>query len=263
MSSRPAVAEPALDGRLLPWCKKGFAWRHPEWWSLAASAMAWGLLVARATAAVGSGGAGHLTHGHGLAMASAGQPLAWATASLDWLLMIVAMMVPLVVAPIRTTAARSLWSRRHRAIGGFLVGYLGAWTLMGLAASGLVAVLGVRESLPLPAAAALGFLGAALWQLNPIRDGAVRRCHRTMPLAPSGWRADRDCLCYGWRIGCRCLVSCGALMTACLLASHGMLAMAAAAAVGAAERYAPRADRRLAALAIAGIALAYASGAMR
>jgi predicted metal-binding membrane protein len=257
-----AVAEPAVQGRLLRFCK-AFAWRHPEWWSLAASAAAWVLLVARASSALGSGGAGHAAHQHGAAMVSAGHGLAWATASLDWVLMIVAMMVPLVVAPIRTSAARSFWSRRHRAIGGFLLGYLAAWALLGVFANGVVTLLAAGESFPPPAAAALAFAAAAAWQLTVFKDRALRGCHRTMPLAPSGWRADRDCLRYGWSIGCRCLVSCGALMVACVLAGHGMVAMTAAAAVGAAERYAPGADRRLAALAIATIALAYAGGALR
>ena len=45
----------------------------------------------------------------------------WAAATLAWSLMVVAMMVPLVRHPVRITAARSLWPRRDRAIGGFLL----------------------------------------------------------------------------------------------------------------------------------------------
>jgi predicted metal-binding membrane protein len=58
-----------------------------------------------------------------------------------WLVMTVAMMVPLTVASIRTTAARSLWSRRERAVAGFLLGYLGPWLIAGMAVTMLATVL--------------------------------------------------------------------------------------------------------------------------
>ncbi len=58
-----------------------------------------------------------------------------------WMLMVVAMMFPLVIGSVRTVAARSLWRRRHRAIAGFLTGYAGAWFLVGLVASMLIALV--------------------------------------------------------------------------------------------------------------------------
>lgn len=256
MSRPPQGPAWVTAARLLPLCKR-VAWRQPEWWSLAASAAAWVLIVAQAA----SSQAGH--H-HGPEAFSPGAPLhAWWALSADWLVMVVAMMLPMVVEPIRTAAARSLWARRHRAIGGFLVGYLTPWILLGLLASGLTVAVGLGERLPGAAGAAIGFALAAGWQLTAVKWRAVRSCHRTMPLAPSGWRADRDCLSYGWMIGCRCLVSCWALMAACLLSGHGLLAMACAAAFGLAERRLPQTDRRLAGAAVAGLALVYAAVALR
>lgn len=38
-----------------------------------------------------------------------------------WLLMVVAMMFPFIIGPVRGTAIRSLWRRRHRAIASFLL----------------------------------------------------------------------------------------------------------------------------------------------
>jgi predicted metal-binding membrane protein len=251
----------AAIARLPALCKEA-AWRHPEWWSLMASGAAWALLVARAgPTAMGAGAHAHL-HGR-LALSPDGQPAAWRMESLHWLLMVVAMMLPMVVNPIRTTAARSLWARRHRAIGGFLIGYMTPWALLGLAAHGLIAVSGGGDWLHVPAAAAIGFAVAALWQFTAVKRRAALWCHRTAPLAPAGWAADRDCLGYGWMIGCRCLASCWALMVACLLAGHGIAAMACGAIVGASERQLPRAGQRLGSAVIAGLALAYAIAAQR
>jgi hypothetical protein len=258
--SRPVPGAQAVSGRLVPLCRR-LAWRHPEWWSLAASAAAWGLIVARASSAARGPSSPHGHHGTA-ALSLHSHPSGWWPAALDWLLMIMAMMLPLVVEPIRTAAARSLWARRHRAIAGFLLGYVTPWLLLGALAGGLIAAVGLRQRTSLPVAAAIAFAVAAAWQLTPIKRRALRWCHRTVPLAPSGWRADRDCLHFGWTIGCRCVVSCGALMMACLLGGHGILAMTGVATVGAAERFLPRADPRIWGVAVVGLAAVYAWGAL-
>jgi len=248
--SRPApTSPPLLIGG------KRFVWRHPEWWSLALSLVAWMAILVRmasGTRAAGSTSGGH--HGH-----AGGSHLAWWAGSLDWLLMVVAMMVPLVVGPIRTTAARSLWARRHRAIGGFLVGYLAPWALLGLAVAVLLEGLAPVAWLARPATPAFAFAVAAGWQLTGIKRRTLVGCHRTRPLSPASWRADHDCVSYGWMIGWQCVLSCWGLMVACVLAGHGMFAMAFAGIAGALERFLPRADRRLVAAAMAGVALLYAA----
>jgi predicted metal-binding membrane protein len=194
------------------------AWRHPEWWSLAASAAAWLALALGASA------------GH--------HASAWDSAS-RWLLMIVAMMVPLVLGSVRVAAERSLWRRRDRAMALFIVGYLAPWLPVGLLASALAAHVPLES----PAVAAAAFGVAAAWQLTPMKRRALLACHRTAPLAPRGWRADRDCLRYGSMIGQSCLVGCWALMLACHLAGHGITTMACVGAVGVVERYIARPDR--------------------
>ena len=146
------------------------------------------------------------------------------------------------------TARRSLWYRRDRAIGGFLVSYLGPWLLIGLFASAPAAALSLDGRSYLPALAALGFAVAAAWQLTPIRRRALWSCHRTAPLAPHGWRADRDCIRYGWEIGRSGLVSCWAMMDVGF--------------IGATERYATRPRRPVIAGALAGLALVYATLAL-
>jgi predicted metal-binding membrane protein len=173
----------------IPFVTPRIAWRHPEWWALAIAACAWMAMLQP-----------HAHHSHG--------------AFALWVLMTLAMMVPMVVLPMRTAAERSLWRRRHRAIAGFLIGYLACWAIVGI----LIARIELRFG------AAIAFAIAAAWQLTPQKRRALTACHRTMPLAPRGWRADRDCIRYGLRIGARCVISCWALMLACVLTGHALLA---------------------------------------
>jgi predicted metal-binding membrane protein len=104
---------------------------------------------------------------------------------------------------------------------------------------------------------AAGFAAAALWQLTPVKRWALRACHRAMPLAPQGWRAEMDCLRYGSTMGGYCLASCGVLMLACSLAGHSLPAMLGAAALGVVERYGPRVSDRMILGGICSFAAAY------
>jgi predicted metal-binding membrane protein len=234
---------------------KRLAWPYPEWWSLALCVVAWLMFLAYPMA-VGP----HMSHGNhakGTTVLPYSQAV-WTAEAFWWLVMSVAMMVPLVLDPIRTTAARSLWRRRHRAISGFLTGYLVLWMLFGIVASMAISELQSQIQLEPAQAAALGFAAAVLWQVAPVKRRAVLACHRTLPIAPAGWRADLDCLRYGWMVGSSCLVSCWALMLACLLSGHSIPAMACATAVGWTERNRARPNQRLLCAVIAILALAYA-----
>lgn len=183
------------------------AWAHPEWWALALSALAWTALF-RAPAN---------EHVHGQLL----------SAVIRWTIMVIAMMFPLLVGSIRITAERSLWPRRHRAIGVFLLGYLAIWL-----AAGAVIQLGNKV-----VTGALAFAIATAWQLGAPKRRALRSCHIAFPLAPRGWRADRDCVRYGWMIGWNCVASCGPLMAACHLTAHGVPAVLTITALTVIERY--------------------------
>jgi predicted metal-binding membrane protein len=191
-----------------------FAWRHPEVWALALSTAAWIWMMAPRP-----------HHHAGMA---------------QWLLMTVAMMLPMVIRPIRVAVRRSLWERRHRAMAEFLAGYIGCWLAVG------AAVIVAATRLPdwrwsAPAAFAI----AGVWQLTRTKRLALTGCHLTAPLAPRGWRADRDCVTYGFAVGTRCVVSCWALMLACFATGHAMPAMLTATAICAVERYAARPNQHL------------------
>jgi hypothetical protein len=235
---RRAPAEP-LAARL-----ERFRWRHPEWWMLAISALAWAWIT---IGAVGSHAPPSTALHHGAHAAAA--PTSSTGMFAGWIVMIAAMMLPLLVEAVRTAAARSLWTRRDRAIALFLAGYAAPWVLTGVAV--LAAARAVAPASPRWAAVA--FAAAALWQLTPTKKRALLSCHRTRPLAPRGWRADRDCLRYGWTVGRHCVMSCGMMMAACVLASHAVVPMAGVTAIAAVERRMPRLRPRVTACALAAL----------
>ena len=214
-------------------------WRYPHWWAATLSAAAWCWLTVRWWRS-------SLQHPH------------TAFTIVDWMIMVFAMMLPLVIDHIRFTAVRSLWARRQRATVLFVCGYLGTWLLIGVALSAMTLVIGTTHVLDFRWTPAAAFAAASLWQLAPAKRRALAKCHRTMPLAPHGWRANRDCLRYGWITGTRCAVTCGALMLACAFAGHGVLAMLSATAVAGVERYDTRAHQRSTPAALGVIAVVYA-----
>jgi predicted metal-binding membrane protein len=165
--------------------------------------------------------------------------------------MVAAMMIPQVLSEVRRTAEDSLWGRRNRAVTGFLAGYIGP----SLAAGIVVAFLRQGSWTHALAAPALGFVAAAAWTLSPGRRRVLIACHQRLPLAPTGWRADYDCLRYGVAIGAACLRKCWPLMLACALSGHHLAAMAGGMIVGVVEQRSFRSPARYAfwgALALAG-----------
>jgi hypothetical protein len=205
-----------------------FFWQHPEWWSLALCPAAWLLMLVE--------GWRHFGHGVHHRMSFAQEVPAW-------MLMVAAMMLPFLTYSIRAAGNGSLWARRHRAIAGFLAGYFAPWMVLGLA----VAALRVGAWAHTEFAAGAAFVAAALWQRTLTHRRAIAACHDIQPLAPLGWRADRDCLRFGAMIGTACVWSCWPLMIACAFTGHSPVAMAGGLFVGIAERryYRPRTNTML------------------
>lgn len=240
--------------------RERIAWRHPEWWSLSASVGAWLVILAPEVRSIWETTSAH--HQYAAVSLSPWGGAAMADHIRHWLLMVVAMMVPLASQSVRTTAARSLWSRRHRAIAGFLAGYSFPWLLLGILVAVLTEGLANVGGRFVPLGASVAFLIAAAWQLTTIKRVALTSCHQTRPLAPSGRKADRDCLRYGLRIGRHCMVSCGPMMLACALTGHSVLAMVYTSVLSAAERYGWRADEGRTCAALVALAIAYAIAAI-
>ncbi|MBX3503570.1 MAG: DUF2182 domain-containing protein [Alphaproteobacteria bacterium] len=213
---------------LVPLRPRELTWRHPQWW-LAAFAIAGWAVVLTAT----PGGFAALCRAMGASDDS--RFIAGLGFLAHWLAMIAAMMLPLALPMARHVAWRSLWPERHRAMGWFALGYLAPWLVAGVACGALAWL--AEDSRP---AAMVAFLIAAAWHWTPARRATLRRCHRILPVAPGGHAGRRSCLAFGLFHGRACVMTCGPLMVALVLAGHHPAAMLLVALVTLAERFWPR-----------------------
>jgi predicted metal-binding membrane protein len=214
-------------------------WRNPEWWVVIAAAVAWlfmaGISRTHASHAGITTGRDHGQH------------------TLGVVAMVIAMMVPLTITNVRHVAQSSLWRRRHRAIAGYLVGYLAVWFVVQTI---IVETWGLLAPLVgWGTAGGVAMVAAALWETAPLKRQRLRRCHRTVPLAPRGWRADADCARYGVSTGFSCVTMCWALMVAAAAFSHSIVVMIVLFGVQVSGRYQRRPSPVLAALAVLGVCL--------
>lgn len=176
-------------------------------------------------------------------------PARWAG---EWMLMIVAMMFPLLLAPVGHVAARSYASRRERSVALFVAGYAATWIAAAAIAS--IGLVLAHSGLALSGLASWGGITgcalAALWQVSAAKADAVNRCHGTMPLRPAGFAADRDAIGFGLLHGSRCVRACLPTMALPLLGNHDIAAMAVIFAILLAERARPMPQYRLSAVAL-------------
>jgi len=227
-------------------------WRPAsEWWVPAASLAGWGWLAVGgndhgfAALCAGGGPIGRLV-GEWRAGILASQLAGWLLMSLA---MTLAMMLPLTIDALRYVSLRSFPWRRARALGGWLIGYLVPWiAAASIASLALMTVVGPTAR---PWTAAAAFLVAAVWQMTPVKGWALRACHRTRPLKPSGVSADASCLLFGVRVSAACMVSCGPMMFAAMATAWPTVALAGVFVVALRERYVWRPPTRATALALA------------
>jgi predicted metal-binding membrane protein len=153
-----------------------------------------------------------------------------ASLAVGWVLMLAAMMVPLLIAPVRHVRDRSFARRRVRAIMLFVAGYGAIWMAAGvvlLAAAVAARLVGTGSSVPL----AMVTIVALVWQFSPVKQRYLNRCHAQAELAAFGLAADLDAFRFGLTHGVWCVGSCWALMLLPLLISRGHLATMAGAAL--------------------------------
>jgi predicted metal-binding membrane protein len=180
-----------------------------------------------------------------------------------WVTMMAAMMLP-SAAPMVLLFARVAAERRRRgqdvvSTPIFVAGYIGAWTLYGLAAYGLYRAI---------AAAGIGFLAwdragpyvvgvaiaaAGIYELTPLKSVCLRHCRTPLHFVLGGWRPGRlGALRMGAEHGAYCVGCCWGLMI--VLFAVGVMSlfwMALVAAVVFVQKLAPRADRVTPAFAVA------------
>ena len=146
-----------------------------------------------------------------------------------WLLMLLAMMPPLLAAPLMHVWRSSLLRRRVRATALFASGYGAAW----LAAGGLFVGSAIAIRVVAGSAAPVVGIGLALvWSASPAHRGVLNRSHRLPRLGLFGWRGDRDCAVFGMTHGLWCIASCWGWMLLPFLAGRAhLLAMVLAGAI--------------------------------
>jgi len=153
-----------------------------------------------------------------------------------WALMLIAMMAPVLVAPIYSIRSRSFKHRRSRATALFLGGYALAWMPIGAVAAAIelaATQLAPRSYLPSMVAALL----AVLWQCSPTKQRCLNRCFVHRESHAFGIGADADALRFGLTHGVWCAGSCMPLMLlAMLLPRCNQIAMVAVAILIFSER---------------------------
>src|SRR5215217_8169302 len=225
-----------------------FGWRYPEWWVVMAAVMAWMFMAGMSHAHTSHT---HVSHTGTISGRGHGQGTLGTVAMV--IAMVIAMMLPLTLANVRHVALSSLWRRRHRAIAAFLVSFIAVWIVV---QSAIVGTWGLLTPLVgWQTVGGVAMVAAALWELAPIKRQRLRRCHRTVPLAPHGWRADADCARYGVTTGFSCVTTCWALMVAAAAFSHSLMVMTVLFGVQLSGRYQRRPSPKLAALAVLGVCL--------
>jgi len=211
-------------------------WAHPEWWVVGLGLAAWLPVVEHGMTPAGG------THANHPSLAA---EMGY------WHLMVIAMMLPVMAMKARGVAIRSFAERRHRAIGLFLIGYLVPWSTLGTLAAAARTIPWTHSEWLTVAV----FAVAACWAWLPIRERAMVMSYGHEPvIAPAGREADRDCVRAGLAVGAWCLVSCWALMLACVLSGHHLVALVIGASIGLAEGVSfrpPRVFVRIASLALA------------
>jgi predicted metal-binding membrane protein len=153
-----------------------------------------------------------------------------ASLAAGWGLMLVAMMSPALILPIGHLRLRSFKRRRARAIVLFVAGYAAIWMAVGgVLLAGALAVGLLAPNSYLPAAGVT--LLAIVWQLSPVKQRCLNRCHAHTELAAFGVAADLDALRFGASHGVWCAGSCWALMLSSMLLPRGHVAAMALVAV--------------------------------
>ncbi|HEV2806276.1 MAG TPA: DUF2182 domain-containing protein [Chthoniobacterales bacterium] len=159
--------------------------------------------------------------------------------AIDWALMLVAMMAPMLVAPLYHIRISSFARRRLRSIALFVLGYGAVW----MAAGVVIVAMQLAASWRLPQSylpAIMAGLVALVWQASPLKQRCLNRCHSHRPLAAFGFAADLDVLRFGATTGIWCVGSCWLAMLFPMLLSEGhFIAMAAVALLMFCERLDP------------------------
>tara|TARA_R110001592_G_scaffold146692_5_gene370888 strand:+ start:3867 stop:4634 length:768 start_codon:yes stop_codon:yes gene_type:complete len=137
-----------------------------------------------------------------------------------WILMVLAMMLPKLIAPIQYIYERSLKRKRFWSSLLFVLAYTSVWAVAGLVINAVILGLNTIMLKPYIMALAVGVI-ALIWQFSPIKQRFLNRAHDHQSLAVFGWTASFDALRFGTVHGIWCIGSGWALMLLPMLIPGG------------------------------------------
>jgi predicted metal-binding membrane protein len=144
-------------------------------------------------------------------------------------LMVVAMVTPLAIEPLREVTQRTVGRVRRRRGALTIAGYLGLWFLAGLV---ITQVAGsARRVLPNDAVAVVAAVALALaWQSTPLKQRCLNRTHAHSLLVSRAARGDASAVRGGAEHARWCVGSCWPMMLLACVVPASFVAMAATAA---------------------------------
>lgn len=143
----------------------------------------------------------------------------------SWVVMLLAMMLPLTAVPIAHIRSRSFQHLRLLTSWAYLLGYFVIWMAAALPLIGLALFMRLLASVP-EAPFLAAFLLAIAWQSTPWKQFALNKCHALPPLSSFGTTQFGSSFVYGLNHGVWCLAACSPLMLVTLLApTHSQIWM--------------------------------------
>jgi predicted metal-binding membrane protein len=207
-------------------------------WLLAASGLAFVGLALRSRAGAAGGAPHHGAHDAGVVAGHlAAIPGLLPDQLAGWLLMVVAMMLPLVSMPLVRLWHATQPRARAGTTAAFVATYVGSWCVAGFVLLPVAAVLARVDGAGAPIGA---LLIALLWSGSPWSQRARSRCHRAVRIAGRAPKAYLDAMRQGLVTASGCLGVCWPWMLLPMLLIEGHLAaMLAVTAYLFADRIAP------------------------
>jgi predicted metal-binding membrane protein len=133
------------------------------------------------------------------------------TQFLGWGLMVIAMMLPKLIMPVRHIYACSFSGRRLPLSLVFVAGYIAVWMIVGIAMIAIIIGAHLLMSGSYLPIIAVGIV-AIVWQFSPVKQRCLNRGHDHRIIAAFGWQSYRDALRFGLSHGAWCVGAGWALM---------------------------------------------------
>jgi predicted metal-binding membrane protein len=130
---------------------------------------------------------------------------------MDWALMLVAMMAPMLSSSIFHVAQRSLARRRVRSGTLFAFGYFFTWMIAGIVLSYFAYAVKTISGQTWFSSTLICLL-TLVWQCTPAKRMCLNRCHAHGEIAAFGLRADLDSMRFGFNHATWCIGTCWAIM---------------------------------------------------